>query len=71
MLCDGGDPHREFCLVCMLDGIGDIQLLACRSKASSILGRCVYWDVEYGGRLYHLLGGENAVGVSDASPSDP
>ncbi len=57
---DGGDPHRECGFVCVHDCIGYAELCAGLPQSCSVLRRGVDRNVEDGGRLDQLLGGENA-----------
>ena len=58
---DGGYPHREGRLVCVLDCIRNAELRARLSQSGSILCCGVYGDFKDRGRLDQLLGGENTM----------
>ena len=60
---DGGDPHRESCLICVFNGIGNFDLRTGLALTGTILCCCVNWYIEDGSGRDHLLGGKDAIGV--------
>jgi len=53
------NPHAEFRLVGVLDGIGDRELSAGWAKTGDILGCCVDGYVENASGFYEFLSGED------------